>query len=332
MKLNLPVYRLGALALSAGLAAGLLGARCEKQLIVLPQNGDRVYAQGSGDDGLQGVDTTQKLKDTGKTFAAEYGFKNFNGDRLTARFEVAKDLYAGYEAAWGYKESDLAELKAWRDGARKQALADAVKRQRTQQQLNDAVALISKQYDQKRRDYLAARGFRLLDDGEVEVDMPALVREHAPRVASLAKGFDDIAAARRYGGNDTVDAMIAMVQTAVRYKVPPNVVDGVHTGGLWPPEETLVKGWGDCDTKTGLLASLLRNWPTNRVIGLSLPDHYVMGLQRIPQKGDHFVEYQGDQWVLVEPAGPAWLPPGVLSENTQRLLDGDASYKVDVLF
>ncbi len=330
MRTNLPFFRLLALGFIAAAAAAVLGARWQEKLVVMPQDGMLVYAQDSEEGALQGRDATQKIKKSDSGYVAEYGFRNFNDDQLTTRFEIAKDLYSGYEAEWGYKESDLVALKAAHEAARKQALADAMKKGKTQQQLNDALAMLKTQYEKNKKEYLSARGFRLLADGVVEVDMPELIRKHASRVVALSKLFDEISIARKYGGGDTIGAVTSMVQTAVMYKVPPNVVDGVHTGGLWPPEETLVKGWGDCDTKTGLLASILANFPGIKTIGLSLPDHYAMGVRRIPVKGDVFVEFEGQPYVLIEAAGPAWLPPGAISEGTQRLLESKEGYKVDV--
>ena len=88
-------------------------------------------------------------------------------------------------------------------------------------------------------------------------------------------------------------------------------------------------GWGDCDTKTGLLASLLSNWGQMKMVGVSVPGHYLMGVLLIPDKGDVFLEYKGLQYVLVEPAGPAWLPPGQVGEETMHLLSGREGYKIE---
>ena len=49
-------------------------------------------------------------------------------------------------------------------------------------------------------------------------------------------------------------------------------------------------------------------------------------------KGDTFVEYQGLQYTLLEPAGPAWLPPGRVGEETSALLGGREGYKIDPFF
>ena len=110
------------------------------------------------------------------------------------------------------------------------------------------------------------------------------------------------------------------------------MISGIHNGGFWPPLQTILGGWGDCDTKTGTLASILRNWVQMRMVGLALPEHYLLAILRIPNKGDLFIEYQGLQYVVVEPAGPAWLAPGTVAEHTQNLLEASQGYRIEPFF
>ena len=123
-----------------------------------------------------------------------------------------------------------------------------------------------------------------------------------------------------------------MVQTAIRYKVPAGIENGLHTCGLLPPARALLSGWGDCDTKTGLLASVLSSWNGMRIVGVAVPGHYLMAIRRLPAKGDMFVRHEGLEYVLVEPAGPAWLEPGVVGQGTTALLGGREGYKLEPFF
>ncbi|MBI3554470.1 MAG: hypothetical protein HY077_18390 [Elusimicrobia bacterium] len=332
MNFRLPHLRLAVLGACFYALAASIAWRWQERLVVVPQDGMIVRAQEAGGEPLQGRFASQKLDKDPKGYSARYGFRNFNNDQLSVDFKVAKEVFDGYESQWGYKQEDVDEIKAWHEGARKAALAEAIKTHKNQVQLNQALAGLKAQYDKKLHDYMGGKGFRLMGGGVVEVDMPALVGKSGARVASLAQAFDSIAQSKGYESGDIIGAVVAMVQTAVGYKVPPNIEGGVHTGGLWHPVKTLVLGWGDCDTKTGLLASVLSNWPKIRLVGVSLPDHYVMGVLRNPLKGDLFIEYQGTQYVLVEPAGPAWMPPGMLAETTQKLLGSQEGYKVDPFF
>jgi hypothetical protein len=148
----------------------------------------------------------------------------------------------------------------------------------------------------------------------------------------MALTFGRIASDHHYGSGDIVGSVLSFVQTAMFYKQPDSVIDGKHNGGILPPLTSVAYGWGDCDTKTGVLASILANWPQMKMVGVSVPGHFLMGIMQIPEKGDTFLEYQGLQYVLVEPAGPAWLPPGRVGEETSALLAGREAYKIEPFF
>ncbi len=131
---------------------------------------------------------------------------------------------------------------------------------------------------------------------------------------------------------DIIGAVLSYAQTAVKYKEPDDVYKGKHTGGILPPITTVVLGWGDCDTKTGMVASILSNWGQMRMVGVSVPGHYLMAVLQIPDKGDMYVEYKGLQYILLEPAGPGWFPPGHVADETVAQLNGSDGYKMYPFF
>jgi hypothetical protein len=91
----------------------------------------------------------------------------------------------------------------------------------------------------------------------------------------------------------------------------------------------LANGKGDCDSKTGLVASLLKNFSGARMIGINIPNHYLMGVARVPQRGEAYIEYGGEHYVLLEPAGPGWLPPGTVSDYSLDLLRTMRDVRID---
>ena len=91
-------------------------------------------------------------------------------------------------------------------------------------------------------------------------------------------------------------------------------------------------GWGDWHTKTGDGNLILSNWAQMRMVGISVPGHYLMAVLQIPDKGDMFVEYQGLQYILLEPAGPGWFPPGQVAEETSAQLGGSDGYQIYPFF
>lgn len=279
-----------------------------------------------------GPRTYQRIRKTATGRAAFYGFQNFNRDRLEISFSMAEKDFQPYNRAFGYRKEDVDELREWRENAKQSAYKIAVKTGRSQAQLDAAVAAIEKEYDQKLREYLASKGFKLMKGNVVAVDMPGLVKRNAPQIKPLALTFEKVALTNRYRSPEIIGAALSFVQTALHYRQPDAVYKGKHTGGLLPPLTAALLGWGDCDTKTGLLGSLLANWGQMRMVGVSVPGHYLMGVLLIPEKGDLFLEYQGLQYVLVEPAGPAWLPPGRVADSTVAMLNGREGYRIEPFF
>lgn len=309
----------------AALAAAFrLGGHWNARLEIALVGGQILAGQAAAGASAGDPRTFQRLDSKGGVRSAEYGFVNFNQDPLLISYRIADADFKRYEQAYGYNPGVAREFRRRRDEALGRALRSAVASRKSQAQLDAVADAIKKEYDRKLRDYLAARGFDL-ESGEVtRIDMRAIVRSNGPLVKPLAETIDRIAVQRAYGSLDIIGAVLSFAQTAVRYREPDAVHEGRNTGGILPPVTAVVQGWGDCDTKTALAASILSNWPQIRMIGILMPGHYLMGVLQIPGKRDLFIEYQGLKYVLLEPSGPAWLPPGrVADETVARLKAGD---------
>lgn len=322
-----------------------LGLQAEARMVIPPVDGQTLFGQDSDDDDIPtggvssggsnsggGPKTFQRIQKTGGYRVASYGFQNFNKDKLEVSYQIADKDFRPYNASFGYTKEGLAEVKTWRDNAAASALKLATKQGKSQAQLNNAVAAINNEYDQRVKDYLSSHGFRMMKGNSVTVDMPGVVRKNAVLIKPLSLAFEKIATTRKYPSGDIIGAVLSFAQTAMYYKQPDPVYKDKHTGGVLPPITAVVVGWGDCDTKTGLIASILSNWAQMKMVGVSVPGHYLMGVLLIPDKGDLFLEYQGLQYVLIEPAGPAWLPPGQVGEETTLLLNGREGYKIEPFY
>ncbi len=332
------------LVLLAGASVSVrLGLTAEARMVI-PWSGDQLFGQGSdndeptggqrsgGSDAGGGPRTFQRIQKSGGTRAASYGFQNFNKDKLEVSYQLADKDFRPYNESFGYTKEGLAEVKAWRENARQSVFKLAVKQGKSQSSLDNAITALDKEYDQRVKDYLGSHGFRLMKGNIVTVDMPGLVKKNSALIKPLSLAFEKIANTRRYRSGDIIGSVLSFVQTAMYYKQPDPVYKDKHTGGVLPPITAVLLGWGDCDTKTGLLGSILSNWAQMKMVGVGVPGHYLMGVLLIPEKGDLFLEYQGLQYVLVEPAGPAWLPPGQVGEATMLLLNGREGYKIEPFY
>lgn len=292
---------------AAALAYGVLTAFTitADSVLVYPETLTQEQAAEDGSELPPGTGFEREIL-PGGIYELKYSFQNFNRDRLSLEFTIVPAELEGSlkEFGWSKKEADAVYQRAPGGPAASKRKVD---------------------------EYLASRGFRVARGNVVTADVPLLVRRNFRRLNGLAHALAKESQTRGYSSEEVVGAAAALVQTALAYKIPPAVENGVHTGGIHTPPKALVDGWGDCDTKTVLLASLLANWSGMRMVGISLPRHYLMGVARIPRQGDVYVEYNGSQYVLIEAAGPGWLLPGTVSAETQDLLDSVNNVPIEML-
>jgi len=265
---------------------------------------------------------TQSIRPGSGGFAVQYGFLNFNQDPLNVRFSIPeKELFASV-TEFGYFQRELDRML----GEFRSTAEQAARRGASQAQID----AMEQGYKRKRADYLASKGFRLVGDHQVEVDMRTLVRRNAPRMRALARLFEQLAFQKKYDSEDVLGAVVSMMQTSLYYREPSSAEGERHIGGLLPPVEALSRGWADCDSKTGTTASILTNWDRIKAIGVALPAHYLMGVYQNPRHGDVYVDYQGLTYVLIEPVGPAHLPIGTIGRESMEALQSSQGFGIDV--
>jgi len=140
-------------------------------------------------------------------------------------------------------------------------------------------------------------------------------------VAPVARGLTDVARDSGYKELRGFLGVIASYVQALEYRVPGmtrQARDGttLYTGGVTMPLETLYNGWGDCDTKSLLFASMLANLRGTGVIFLHGNNHVFVGIRGTPRQYDRYVKVQGINYILAELTAP-W-PLGMLPEEHWR--------------
>lgn len=286
-------------------------------------------------------------------YSLSYGFKNFNSDVLTVDAELGAEAVAEAIKEFGFREDDFKALDAWYKSAQEKAVAEAEEKyikgevkadnraqleakikfindinKKVQGDLEKTLAGLSTEYRRKRIEVYTKAGFRFQKEGVIEADIPGLAKRNWRRVRPLAKAFSAVSEEEGYDAEDLVGAVTAMVQTSLRYEIPDTKEGSRVIGGAMPPPQTLVLGQGDCDTKTAVIASILLNWPNIKMVGLGIPGHYLMAYHRIPRSGDVYLEYKGLPYVMIESAGPAWLAPGTVGDQTQAYLDSGQDFRI----
>lgn len=239
-------------------------------------------------------------------------FLNFNQDALKLEFELTPAAVRESLAEFGYAREEIDAL------------------------LKACTGCDQAEFDRRMAAFYDSRGIAaaMQPNGRLKltVDVPAVVERNKPRLKALAAALGRIAKERKYGPDQTLGAAVAFVQTALRYQQPPNEEGGRNIIGFYPPPKTLELGLGDCDSKSALLAGVLAHFSGIRMIGVHIPKHYLVGVARVPRHGDAFIEYKGQPYVLMEAAGPAWRPPGSISDATRAALSTMQGVRIDPLF
>jgi hypothetical protein len=239
-------------------------------------------------------------------------FRSFGGEILQVGFML--DPEAG-RSAWREFGVDQRELEA------------------LQQSCVDSGRCSQAEMNQLTFDYYRRHGLRTREvPGEglrLFVDVPQMARRNRERVLPVANALQQLAAAR--GGDEgwLIDAAVALVQTGLDYRQPALWDDGRKVAGFYPPARALEKGYGDCDTKAALLAAILMNVGAPRMIGVHVPQHYLLGIAGTPQPEQAYLRHDGETYVLVETAGPGLRPRGDIADTTQAALARRTGIRID---
>jgi len=92
--------------------------------------------------------------------------------------------------------------------------------------------------------------------------------------------------------------------------------------GFNPPAKVLWENQGDCDSKMTLTASILRAlMPRIEMALIYIDEHAFIGIA-IPAQGNEVsINYQGIDYLLAEPTGPALLPLGRLAPESEMAIN-----------
>jgi len=130
-----------------------------------------------------------------------------------------------------------------------------------------------------------------------------------PLAQSILRETDRVlkesAAPRVATPRDKVAAIFRFIQS-IPYETIPELADGKDRCGLRTPLITLLNG-GDCDSKSALMAALIRSVKVADVVivNLKMKDgtgHAIVGARVDVQTGDQTITYEGKKYVLAEAA------------------------------
>lgn len=171
---------------------------------------------------------------------------------------------------------------------------------------------------------IARRGFVFSDiDNSITIDYGWVVEQSVSDMKDTAVGLKEEAMRAGYENTRQLNGMITSFVQSMRYWIPPEKRrnhDGqdVFISGVTMPLETLYRGQGDCDTKSILFASILKNFGNANVIFLKGNNHMFAGIRMEPRMYEQYILIKGEKYVLVELTSP-WRLGHVPQEHLHAL-------------
>jgi hypothetical protein len=125
-----------------------------------------------------------------------------------------------------------------------------------------------------------------------------------------------------------VNLLLSWVQS-----IPYNTLEdrGSSNGaGYLPPPLVVATNQGDCDSKSALMASLIRSLlPDAKMIMLYLPNHALLGISLPFRTTERTLNIDGIKYLLMEPTGPASTRLGEISNQSNSAIRGNMhSYEI----
>lgn len=186
-------------------------------------------------------------------------------------------------------------------------------------QINQVGKELEQAAEQFKQDYY--RDHFLIEDHSKQYVLPdhkRLVAYYAPVMAPMARAFDMHGLWQK--PRDMTGLLLGFLQS-IPYDDLQNRATSNGAGFATPPE-MLMDHRGDCDSKAVTLAALLRSlYPSMKMIMVYTPNHAFLGVQVPVRKGDRRLQIDGQDYVLLEPAGPAIIPVGKLADPSERALE-----------
>jgi hypothetical protein len=92
--------------------------------------------------------------------------------------------------------------------------------------------------------------------------------------------------------------------------------------GFNPPAKLLWENQGDCDSKMTLTATILRAlMPRMSMTMIYIDQHAFIGIAVTGKKGEMSIQYQGVNYLLADPTGPALYPLGRLGPDSELAIN-----------
>lgn len=156
------------------------------------------------------------------------------------------------------------------------------------------------------RQQIIAKGLFRLNQNIIEVDKSAVLDYYS---ATFAKPIAEmiVSSLNDYGTDNRrnrIEFAMRFIQD-IPYGVPEYDNGERHYGGVNIPPKLLIKGLGDCDSKVLLFVGILSYLiPAEDIIFLNQKDHVLSAVKELPDKGETYIKFRDEYFLIAETAGP----------------------------
>ena len=155
----------------------------------------------------------------------------------------------------------------------------------------------------------------------VKPDHLRYIKENQAVLLPIAKAVYD-----KLPSNSETRAYVNLVLSWVQ-SIPYNELENRITSngaGYLPPLSVVANNQGDCDSKTVLMASLIRSLlPDVNMTMVFLPGHALLGVVLPFRNDEQTLDVNGLEYLLMEPTGPAKIPLGEIAISSARAIAGN---------
>ena len=142
-------------------------------------------------------------------------------------------------------------------------------------------------------------------------DYAAIIAEYREFARPLHERWKSKSQGDGLSGRAALELLLVFLQD-FPYGRPGQVVDSRLIADLLVPPQVFLNGWGDCDSKSLVMASVLSFEPEydGKMAMILVPGHALLGLEIEPRAYDEFYEYRNRKYVVAEPTGLGRTPLG----------------------
>ncbi|NJL14646.1 MAG: hypothetical protein HC913_17685 [Microscillaceae bacterium] len=174
---------------------------------------------------------------------------------------------------------------------------------------------------QAEMDQIIYKGYFVSNGSTMDVDYPRLTKRHMPISRPLYELLlEDVGQNADF--EETIETLMRFCQD-IPYEVPPEYTGGRYVHELFPPSLMLIRGKGDCDSKSTLFTSILRHDARFKLVLVSTenPHHMYVGIKGVPKPYQDYFTFRGERYLVCEPVGPSRMNLGALAFKESRITE-----------